>query len=120
MKAVRVRDLKDNPTRALRSARREPVVVLNRDEPEAVILSLRDLRGDEADVRLALARVLYEHGGLSLGRAARVGGLSLEAFMEYLGARGIPVLRLRPDELEGDLVALRAWRGRASSSTARG
>ncbi len=41
MRAVRVRDLKDNPTKALRAARERPVLVLNRDKPEAMIVGKR-------------------------------------------------------------------------------
>lgn len=120
VKAVRVRDLKDNPSKALRGAREAPVLVLNRDQPEAMIVSIRDL-GPEADnVRLGLARSLYEAEALSLGQAARLSGLPLEAFIEHLGARGIPVFRLSRDELHRDIgVARRLASPKASSSTRR-
>jgi prevent-host-death family protein len=120
MKAVGVRDLKDNPSRALRAAREQPVLVTNRDEPEALLISVRDLGPDAADVRLALARVLYEDGALSLGRAARLAAVPTEAFIEYLGNRGISIFRQTPVEFEADLEIVRAWLGRDSSSTARG
>ena len=35
MKAVSVRQLKDNPSAALRAAREQPVMVLERNQPEA-------------------------------------------------------------------------------------
>lgn len=121
MKAVRVRDLKDNPTKALREARRRPVLVLKRDEPEAMIVSIRDLGADTADVRIALARALYDDEILSLGQAARVAGLSLADFIEHLGARGISVFRLSPEELRRDVEVVEKLRSsaRASSSTPR-
>lgn len=42
MKAVNVRQLKNNPSEALRMARKQPVVVMNRDQPEAVLFHLDD------------------------------------------------------------------------------
>jgi prevent-host-death family protein len=107
MKVVGIRDLKDNPSRALRAARTDPVLITNRDDPEAVLLSLRGLGEHEADVRLTLAATLYNEGVLSLGRAARLADVPLECFIEHLDSRSIPVFRLDRTELDSDLEALR-------------
>lgn len=85
MKAVGIRELKDNPTSVLHAARQGPVVITNRDDPEALLLSLRDLGPDEPDVRAALATSLFDQGALSLGRAARLAGVPLEAFVTISG-----------------------------------
>lgn len=119
VKAVRVRDLKDNPSKALRAARKEPVLVLNRDEPEAMILSIRDLGPETENVRVSLARALYDADALSLGQAARLSGLPLEGFIEHLGARGIPVFRLTPEELRRDIEVVEKLRSRKASSSTR-
>jgi prevent-host-death family protein len=119
MRVIGVRDLKDNPTRALRAAREAPVLVTNRDEPEAVLISVRDLGRDEPDVRVALARTLFDDGSISLGRGARLAGLDIEAFVAYLAERGIPVLRQRATQLDADLREVERWRT-GSSSTAPG
>lgn len=119
VKAVRVRDLKDNPTKALRAAREGPVLVLNRDEPEAVILSIRDLGPETENLRLSLARALYDGDALSLGQAARLAGLPLVEFIEHLGLYGIPILRQTPEELQQDLEVLEKSSGPVSSSTRR-
>ncbi len=116
MKVIGIRDLKDNPSRALRAARDAPVLVTNRDEPEAVLLSVRDLGADAPDVRLALARTLFESAAITLGRASRLAGLSVEAFVAYLGERGIPVLRQGSEDLDADLHELNAWRAPSSST----
>ena len=42
MKAFSVRELKNNPSVALRAAREHPVIVLNRHQPEAVLIHLDD------------------------------------------------------------------------------
>jgi predicted HTH domain antitoxin len=107
MRQVGIRELKDNPTRAVRAARDEPVVITSRDDPEAMLLSLHNLGEHEPDVRLGIATTLFEQGSLSLGRAARLASLSIEAFMEHLGSRGIPVFRTDPTDLDQDLATLR-------------
>ncbi|MBX3031876.1 MAG: type II toxin-antitoxin system Phd/YefM family antitoxin [Chloroflexi bacterium] len=106
MKQVGIRELKDNPSAALRAARHEPVLITNRDDPEAVILSIAQLDEHAADVRLGLATVLFDERAISLGRAARLAGRSIESFMEHLGSRGVPVFRSSREELAADLVAL--------------
>lgn len=113
MKTVNVRQLKNNPSDALRMARRQPVVVMNRDQPEALLFHLDEegLLG-EPGVRLALASALYKSGSLSLGRAARVAGTPLEAFMVEMGRAGVPVVRGDAGTLREDLKNVKAWRAR--------
>lgn len=113
MKAVNVRQLKHNPSEALRMARKQPVVVMNRDQPEAVLFHLDDegLLG-EPGVRLALATALYKSESISIGRAARVAGMPLEAFMAEMGRAGIPVIRGNAKALREDLKNIKAWRVR--------
>jgi predicted HTH domain antitoxin len=113
MKAVNVRQLKNNPSDALRMARKAPVVVMNRDRPEAVLFHLDDegLLG-EPGVRLALATALYKGESISIGRAARLASMPLEAFMDEMGRAGIPVIRGGARTLREDLKKLKAWRAR--------
>ena len=113
MKAVNVRQLKNNPSEALRMARKQPVVVMNRDQSDAVLFHLDDegLLG-EPGVRLALATALYKSESLSIGRAARVAGMPLEAFMAQMGRAGVPVIRGSARTLREDLKNLKAWRAR--------
>jgi hypothetical protein len=42
MKSVNVRQLKNNPSDALRMARKAPLVIMNRDHPEALLFHLDD------------------------------------------------------------------------------
>ena len=106
MRTVGIRELKDNPTRAVRAARERPVLITNRDDPEALLLSLHNLGEHEPDVRLTLAATLYVQAGMSLGRAARLAGTTIEEFINNLASRGIPVLRASREELDRDLQAL--------------
>ena len=113
MKSVNIRQLKNNPSAVLRMARKDLVVVMNRDQPEALLFHLDDegLLG-EPGVRLALATALYKSESLSIGRAAKVAGMPLEAFMVEMGRAGIPVIRGNARTLREDLKNIRAWRAR--------
>ena len=111
MKAISVRQLQSDPAAALRDAREQPVVVLNRHQPEALLVHLGDdsLLG-EPGVRLALAVALYKDEGLSLGRAAEFSGLSLADFIEHVSRLGIPVVR-GANTVREDMAALDGWLG---------
>jgi len=113
VKTVNVRQLKNNPSDALRMARKQPVVIMNRDQPEAVLFHLDDegLLG-EPGVRLALATVLYKSESVSIGRAAKVAGMPPEAFIVEMGRAGIPVVRGNAKTLRDDLKTIKAWRAR--------
>jgi predicted nucleic acid-binding protein/antitoxin (DNA-binding transcriptional repressor) of toxin-antitoxin stability system len=102
MKSVNIRQLKNNPSDALRMARRAPVVVMNRDQPEALLVHLDDesLLG-EAGVRLALATALYRSESVSLGRGAKVAAMPLADFMLHLSREGIPVIGVTPSPERG-------------------
>jgi len=120
MKSVNVRQLKNNPSDALRMARKAPVVVMNRDQPEAVLVHLSDdsLLG-EPGVRLAIAADLYKGGSISLGRAAKVAGMALAEFMQEMGRAGVPIVRGNARTLREDVSNLEAWLKKGSSSATR-
>jgi hypothetical protein len=86
MHAVSVSGLKHNPAEALRQAKGSPVVVLNRDHPDAVLIGLEQGGVLQAPgVRAALATALFRDGELSLARAARVAELDVASFIPHLG-----------------------------------
>lgn len=113
MKTVNVRQLKNNPSEALRMARKAPVMVLNRDQPEALLFHLDDegLLG-EPGVRLALATILYRSESLTLGRGAKIAGMPLADFMLHVSHEGIPVIRGNAKTLREDLKNIEAWRAK--------
>ena len=118
MKAVSVRELKNNPSEALREARNEPVVVLKRHHPEALLVHLSDdsLLG-EPGVRLAIATALYRSESLSLGRAAEISGISIAEFMQHVSGLGIPVVKGSARSLREEAEAFAEWSARSSSPT---
>jgi predicted HTH domain antitoxin len=126
MKTVNVRQLKNNPSDALRMARKAPVVVMNRDQPEAVIVHLSEegLLG-EPGVRLAIATDLYRSESVSLGRGAKIAGIALAEFMQHVSLHGIPVIRSDVKTVREDVKKLAAWlkkgskKGSSSATRAR-
>ena len=94
MHITNVRELKKNPSRALRLAKEGPVLILKGNEPDAVLMHLDgSLTEIEAGMRPALAANLYKGGSVSLGRAAKISGLSLSEFVSHLGSLGIEIVR---------------------------
>ena len=97
MYATNVRNLKKNPSVALRQAEESPVLVLKGNEPNALIVHLdKSLTDAEQSVRPALAATLFKDGTLSLGGATHLSGMPLQSFLAYLAALGIDIVH--PDE----------------------
>ena len=94
MHTINVRELQKNPSLALRKAREGPVLILKGNEPDAVLMHLdKSLTETAAGMRPALAASLYNGGGASLGKSAKISGLSLSGFIEHLASLGIEIVR---------------------------
>ena len=94
MHATNVRDLKKNPSLALRQAEESPVLVLKGNEPNALIVHLdKSLTEAEQSVKPALAAALFKDGTLSLGSATQLSGMPMQSFLHYLAELGIDVVR---------------------------
>jgi len=118
MKAVNIRQLKNNPSAALRMARQNPVVVMNRDQPEALLVHLDDQALlAEPGVRRALATALYREESLSLGRAAQIAGLSIAEFMQHASRLGIPIFHGTASSIREEARRVESWRKKRSSPT---
>ena len=97
MHATNVRNLKKNPSLALRQAEESPVLVLKGDQPNALIVHLdKSVTETEESVKPALAASLFKDGTLSLGGATRLSCMPMKAFLQYLADLGIEVVH--PDE----------------------
>jgi hypothetical protein len=104
--ATNVRNLKKNPSLALRQAEESPVLVLKGDEPNALIVHLDEsVTAAVQSVRPALAAALFKDETLSLGAAVRLSNMTMQDFLGYLGELGIDVVRAdeTTDREAGDL-----------------
>ena len=110
MESVNVSGLKNNPSEALRLARKDVVVVMNRDKPDALMVGIESTGAlDIKGVRAALATALFRDGNLSLARAATLAQMSLSAFVKHVSRLGIPVVNLNTTETEHDMDTLDEW-----------
>jgi predicted HTH domain antitoxin len=111
VQAVNIRQLKSNPSTALKSARdNDMVVVMNRDHPTALLIDLEKLRlPDLASVRVALAVSLFRSGSISAGFAARMAEKPLGEMLSLLSSLDIPLTGTSETEVREDMATLRQW-----------
>ena len=110
MHVVNVSGLKNNPSEALRFARDDVVVVMNRDQADAVMIGLQSGQLlSEPGARAALATALFRDGGLSLARAARMAKMPLANFITHVSRLGIAVVSHDASEVVRDLQTLDQW-----------
>ena len=110
MQTVNVSSLKNNPSEALRSARNDLVVVMNRDQPDAVMIGLQSGKLlSEPGARAALATALFRDGGLSLARGARMAKMPTADFITHVSRLGIPVITHDAQEVTRDMDTLDQW-----------
>lgn len=108
MYTTSVRELREDPAAALQHAKQGPVVVLQDDQPNALLVHVEGIENVAAGVREALAASLYRNQCVSLGKAAEVSGLPMSAFVEHLGSLGIEVAQL-DETTAGEVQDVSAW-----------
>ncbi len=110
MESVNVSGLKNNPSDALRRAKKDVVVVMNRDKPDALMIGIERAGVLElAGVRPAFATALFRDGALSVARAAHLAQMSLSEFISHVSRLGIPVVDLDQFDATADMDTLDAW-----------
>lgn len=110
MKTVNVSNLKNNPSEALRFAREDMVLVINRDKPDALMVGVNQTGAlDMPGVRAALATSLFKGGSLSLARSARLAQMTLADFIAHVSRLGIAVISQTAAEVEQDMDTLDQW-----------
>ncbi|OIP16247.1 MAG: prevent-host-death protein [Comamonadaceae bacterium CG_4_9_14_3_um_filter_60_33] len=110
METVSVSGLKNNPSEALRMAKRGVVLVMNRDKPDAMMVGIETAKVlDAKGVRPALATALFRDGHLSLARAARLAEWPLGQFVSHLSRLGIPVVTGSAQDAKQDMDTLEQW-----------
>jgi antitoxin (DNA-binding transcriptional repressor) of toxin-antitoxin stability system len=111
MQTVNIRQLKTNPSTALRRAKEDDmVVVMNRDHPEALLVDLEKLAfPDLGAVRVALAVSLFGSGAVSAGFAARMTDKTLPEMLTLFSSLGIPLTSGNESDARDDLNVGRQW-----------
>lgn len=114
MQTVNIRQLKTNPSTALAAAREDDmVVVMNRDQPQAVLVDLEQLAlPDLPAVRVALAVSLFRNGSVSAGFAARMADKPLAEMLTLFSSLGIPLAgegKAAANEAREEMRQARDW-----------
>ena len=110
MKTVNVSGLKNNPSEALRMAHDDVVLVMNRNEPDAVMVGLKSAKIiGMPGVRKAMATALFKDGNLSLARSAKLAEMPIASFIAHVSRLGISVVDQTADEVQEDLDTLEQW-----------
>lgn len=105
MQTFTIRDLRDRTGELVRDAEAGKLsIVTKHGQPVFVAVPFNENLLKNG-VNLALAVHLFDEESISLGKAARLAGLSVVAFMEHLAQLHIPVARPRPGELESELAS---------------
>ncbi len=110
MKTVNVSGLKNNPSEALRMAHDDLVLVMNRNEPDAIMIGLKSSKIiDFPGVRKALATALFKDGDLSLARAAKLADMPLADFIAHVSRLGFAVINQTDEDVRQDIDTLEQW-----------
>lgn len=106
METFTIRDLRERTGELVRNAEAGHLaVVAKHGHPLFVAVPLTEQMLRQG-VGVGLACKLFAEHVLSLGKAARMANMSQEAFIEQLGAIGVPVVDYPGDDLEQELQAL--------------
>ena len=110
MKTVNVSGLKNNPSEALRMAHDDLVLVMNRNQPDALMIGLKSSKIiDLPGVRKALATALFKDGDLSLAHAAKLADLPLAVFISHISRLGLAVINQTEEDVRQDIDTLDQW-----------
>ena len=111
MQTINVRQLKSNPSTALRDARTEMVVVMNRDKPDAVMIGFEQLDGlaDFIHVRQAMAVSLFKDRLITVAGAAQLANEPLGDMLTRLAKLGVPVADYDAPTLAAEVAQGAAW-----------
>ncbi len=75
--------------------------------PSDVLDKLSTTYQDSADlIKEAAVLELYREGKISSGKAAEILGMERFEFIKYAGMKGIPFIRITPEELEEEVKIL--------------
>jgi len=108
METFTVRDLRERTGALVRNAEEGHLSLISKHGHPLFVAVPLDEHLLESGVTVALACRLFAEKALSLGKAARLAGLSPQSFMEQLGAMGIPAVDYDPAELDSELAHLRS------------
>lgn len=106
MESFTVRDLRERTGDLIRDAEAGKLSVITKHGQPVFVAVPFDETLLREGVRVALAIKLYDEEVVSLGKAAKLAGVSLSEFINHLGSLQIPVVRYGRADLEAELAGL--------------
>jgi len=106
MEAFTVRDLREPTAELIRATERGNLAVVTKHGNPVFVAVPFDKLLLERGVRASLALRLFDDDALTAAQAAKVAGLSLEEFIQCVGAAGFAVVRTPASELDSELVVI--------------
>jgi len=97
------RDLRNRSGELLKDAEAGQISLITKRGRPAILAVPFDERLFEYGVQRAMALDLFEFGRLTLAQASKLGGLSMEQFVELLGKAGIDAVDYPSSELEEEV-----------------
>ena len=104
MNAMTVEELIKHPGKLIEHAESGTLSVVTKDGRPIFLAVPCKGTLDVESICATIAVRLYENEAVSLGRAAKISGLSISEFIDHLGALKIPVIRYSAEELERELA----------------
>lgn len=104
MDAISVEELVRHPDKLIEDAQNGKLSVVTKDGRPIFMAVPYDDQSGVDDVYAAMAVRLYQNEVISLGRAAKMAGVSIGEFIDRLGAMKIPVIRYSAEDLERELA----------------
>lgn len=106
MESFTIRDLRERTGELVRNAEQGKLAVVAKHGHPLFVAVPMDEDMLRSGVHVALAIKLFQDGTLSLGKAAKMAGLSFEAMVEHLASVGVPVVDYPPEDLDAEVVAI--------------
>lgn len=103
-----IRDLRERTGELVREAEAGHLSIVAKHGRPLFVAVPMDEHLLKEGVAVALAVRLFAEKVVSLGKAAKLAQLPIEAFISRLGALGIPAVDYPPEELDEELAALDA------------
>jgi len=100
-----IRDLRQRTGELVRNAEAGHLALVTKHGKPAFLALPLSEQMFEHGVHVAIALKLFEEGVLSLGKAAKVGRMAIEPFIEVLGQAGIDAVSYPVGELADELKA---------------
>lgn len=106
MESFSVRDLRERTGELVRNAEQGKLAVVAKHGHPLFVAVPLDEELLRSGIGVALAIKLFEERTLSLGKAAKLAGLSYEEFVEQLATIGIPAVDYAAEDLDAELAAI--------------